>query len=123
MDEEQQREEIRQPTGWKRGWRESIRTIAKRGLTGSKRVILRPRTPEVGHYFARTLLAETPDPVRVERDLRAAVPAWSLLDYEALDGVSWADVEASWEDWAAVKAAFDSWADLADILPDELPEP
>jgi len=112
MDEAQQRSEIAEPTGWKRGWHDSIETVAQRSLTGTKKVILRPRTPEVGEYYARTMLSETPDPSRVERDLRAAVPAWSLLDYEAFDGYTYADLDAGFETYAAVDAEFDSYGEI-----------
>lgn len=123
MSEEQIREELREPTGWARGRLPAIRLAGQRTLTGTRRVIVRPRTPEVGFHYIRTLQAETPDQERTRAQLRAAVPAWEVLGYEAIDGVTWADVEASWEDWGEIAGTFESWADLADILPDELPEP
>jgi hypothetical protein len=123
MSEEQQRNEIRQPTGWRRGQTPSIKIAGQRTLTGTKRVIVRPRTPGPGEHYVRTLLSETPEPERTEAELRAAIPPWEVLDYEAISGVSWADITASFKDWSAVKAAFTDWADLADTLPSELPEP
>jgi hypothetical protein len=123
MDEAQQRAEIEEPTSWKRGQLPSIKLVGARGLTGTKRVIVRSRTPSVGHHYIRTLASETPSPAREEATIRAAVPAWEALDYEAIVGVSWEDVAASYADWSAVKAAFTDWADLADTLPSELPEP
>lgn len=124
MTEEQLRNEIREPTGWTRGQSSTVIVIGQRGLTGSKRVILRERTPSPGHCYIRTLKSETPDEAKTYADLRwQGVPAWEVLDYAALDGVTWADVAVGWEDWADVASAFDSWADLADLLPSELPEP
>jgi hypothetical protein len=122
MDEAQQRAEIEEPTSWKRGQLPSIKLVGARGLTGTKRVIVRSRTPSVGHHFIRTLASETPSPERTEFTLRKrAVPAWERLDYEAMVGVTWEDVAASFESWAEVKSKFKSWADLADTLPSELP--
>ncbi len=123
MDEAHLRAEIKQPTGWRRGELASIKLAAQKTLTGTKRVIVRSRTPEVGHHYIRTLASETPEPSRTEAVLRANVPAWEALDYEAISGVSWADIAVSFKDWSAVKAAFIDWADLADTLPSELPEP
>lgn len=123
MSEDQIRNEILEPTGWARGREPAIRIAAQRTLTGDQRVIIRPRTPEAGVHYIRTLKSETPDEERTRAVLRAALPAWEVLDYAAIDGVTWGDIAASYEDWAEILATFDGWADLADILPDELPEP
>ncbi len=123
MSEEQQRNEIREPTGWRRGQPQAIRIAGQRTLTGTKRVIVRPRTPEPGMHYIRTLASETPDEERTRRELRAALPPWEVLDYEAIDGVTVEDVAAGWKTVADLAAAFTSVEDLTDILPTELPEP
>lgn len=123
MDEEHLRAEIKQPTGWRRGELDSIKLAVQKTLTGTKRVIVRSRTPEVGHHYVRTLASETPEPTRTARVVRENVPAWEMLDYEAISGVDWEDVAASYKDWSTVKSMFTSWADLADTLPTELPVP
>lgn len=121
MSEAQQRAEIKQPTSWKRGQLPSIKLVGQRGLTGTKRVIVRSRTPSVGHHFIRTLASETPNPEREEATLRAALPAWEALDYEAMVGVTVEDVAASWSTVEEVTKTFKSVEDLADTLPSELP--
>ena len=125
MIEEQLRAEIRHPTSWKRGESESIELVARRGQkveSGEAAWIrIRPRTPSAGHTYIRTLLSETPDPTRKERELREATPAWELLDYEAIEGVTYADVAAGWKTYAKLKEAFSTYKDLAHALPDELP--
>lgn len=121
MDEDQQRAEIERPSSWRRGQTESIRLAAERNLTGEKWVLIRERKPEIGTEYVRTLLSETPDPDRTEADLRAATPAWLKLNYEAIEGVTWEDVSAGWEDFDALTAAFSDFAELADVAPDELP--
>ena len=120
MSEEQIRDEIGQPTGWSRGQEASIRIACQRTLTGARRVTVRPRTPSPGFHYIRTLAWETPEPDRTEAVLRRSVPAWEVLDYEAVVGVAWEDVAASWADWSTITSTFDSWADLADTLPEEL---
>jgi hypothetical protein len=121
MDEAQQRAEIKEPTSWKRGQLPSIKLVGQRGLTGTKRVIVRSRTPSVGHHFIRTLASETPNPEREEATLRAALPAWEALDYEAMVGVTVEDVAASWLTVEEVAKAFKTVEAVSHLLPSELP--
>lgn len=127
MSEEQIRNEIREPTGWARGQLPSIKIATRRTLrsvAGEELVVIvRPRTPEVGRHYVRTLLSQTPDPERARRIVRQAVPAWEVLDYAAIDGVTYADIAAAYDDYGALSAAFDDYAELRDLLPTELPEP
>lgn len=122
MSAAQIRLEIKEPTGWARGRLNSIKVAAGRGLTGTRLVIVRPRFPEVGIHYIRTLLSETPDPARTEATIRAALPAWEVLDYEAINGVTVADVAAStkWETVSDLAAAFSTVQALTEILPDEI---
>jgi hypothetical protein len=128
MTEEQIRNEIREPTGWARGREPAIRIAIQRTLDSlvqgeEKRVIIRSRTPAVGEHYIRVLKSQCPDEARSAAVAREKVPAWEVLDFAAIDGVSWADVAAGWDDWSDIAGEFADWADLADILPDELPEP
>lgn len=124
MTEEQIRDEIREPTGWKRGQPESIRLATRRTLRPvadeELMVIIRARTPEVGHHYVRTLLSQTPDPDRTEYVVRRNVPAWEMLDYEAIDGVTFADITAKFETFGDLTAGFSTFKDLAEVLPTEL---
>jgi hypothetical protein len=123
MSEEQIRNEIREPTGWKRGQPEAIRIALRRTLIGEEPlVIIRPRTPVPGRHYIRTLKSQTPDPERTRRVLREKLPAWEVLDYEAIDGVTVLDVASSakWTTVADLAAAWPSVKDLAEILPTDL---
>lgn len=122
MSVDQQRAEIKEPSSWKRGTTEALKTVIRRTLTGSKRVIVRERTPEAHDIYVRTLKEETPDEARTEAVVRVSKLAGLVLDYEAIDGVTWADIAAAYKDWGEVESTFTDWADLADTLPDELPE-
>lgn len=124
MSEEQIRNEIREPTGWARGRVPAIQIAVRRTLDSAVEnplVIIRSRTPEVGRTYVRTLLSQTPDPDRTEAIVRGAVPAWNVLDYEAIVGVSFADVAASkYTTFAALAAAFPDFKHLTEALPGEL---
>ncbi len=124
MTEGQIRDEIREPTGWKRGQPESIRLATRRTLRpvadGELMVIIRARTPEVGHHYVRTLLSQTPDPERTEYVVRRNVPAWEMLDYEAISGVTFADITAKFKIFGDLTAGFPTFKDLAEVLPSEL---
>ena len=105
MTEEQVRNEIREPTGWARGREPAIRIAIRRTLSGpDSRVIIRSRIPGVGQHYIRVLKSECPDEARSAAVAREKVPAWEVLDFAAIDGVSWADDAAGWDDWAAVPA-------------------
>lgn len=125
MDEAQMRAEIEQPATWSRGQVKAIELVAKRELTGEKWIRVRPATPSFGHIYIRTLLSETPDPARIELELldpRWGIPAWDVLDYEAIDGVTVHDVASGWKTVAEVAVAFPTVDAVAHVLPDELPE-
>lgn len=121
--EQHLREEIKHPTGWGRGTTESIRIATRSTLTGENPlVIIHSRTPGPGHTYVRVLASDCPDPARTAAVVRAAVPAWNLLDFEAIEGVTFADVSAStkWTTWADLAAAFSTFQDLTEILPTEI---
>jgi hypothetical protein len=126
MSEAQIREEIRHPTGWRRGETGSIRIATRRTLDTAEgaepMVIVRPRTPELGRHYIRTLLAQTPEPERTARVVREETPAWEVIDYAAIDAVTYADIRAKYPTYADLKAAFPTYAALREVLPGELPE-
>lgn len=122
MTVEQQRGEIKAPTGWRRGQPETIRTATRRTLVPTNpeelaRVIIRPRTPEPGMHQVRTWLSQTPDPTRTEQVIRENLAAWEMLEYQAVTGMTYADVKAEEETYAAVKADFATYKDLVEALP------
>jgi hypothetical protein len=127
MSEEQQRNEIRQPTGWKRSWIESIRIGTRATLKPVAEeellVIIHPRTPEPGRHYIRTLLAQTPEPDRTEWLLEHKLtPAWERVDYAAIETTTFDDIADSWKAFAALVAAKPSFKKVAETLPAELPE-
>lgn len=125
MDETQIRNEIREPTGWKRGQPGSIQIAVRRTLdrdVAEPLVIIRPNTPEDGRHYVRTLLSQTPEPERTRRVVRSKLPWWQRLDYEAISGLTYADLEASkYETYAELEASpISSYRALEEALPGEL---
>jgi hypothetical protein len=116
MTEEQIRTEIREPTGWARGREPAIRLAGARTLrpVGDEAlvIVVKPRTPEAGIHYVRTLQAQTPDPARTEAAFRAAVPAWDVLDYEAFDGPTYGDMLANYPTYADRLAALPLYSDV-----------
>jgi hypothetical protein len=123
MNEAERRAEICEPASWSRGQTRAMKRAIQKTLQGSGRVIVRTRFPAAADIYVRTLIDETPDPALTERVAAESKVAGLVLDYEAIDGVTWADIAAAYGTWDEVSDTFDTWADLADILPDELPEP
>lgn len=122
MSEQQRRDEIKRPTTWRRGETETIELVTKRELTGDQWVRIRPRSPGPGHIYIRVLKSECASPGRLETTLLAdAIPAWTLLNFEAIEAVTYADVDAGWETYAALDEAFDTYEALDHIVADELP--
>lgn len=124
MSELQIRNEIRQPSGWRRGQTGSIRIQTRATLdpaVAEPLVIVRPNTPEVGRHYVRTLLSQTPTPTHTAEVVRASVPAWSVVDYEAITGVAFTDVTASkYTTFTTLGAAFGSFQALTEALPTDL---
>jgi len=122
MTEAQIRAEIAKPTGWERGQEPTIDIGVRRTLTGTQWVSIRPNKPETGKTYIATLAAETPSPTRTERIARSLVPAWMVLVYEAIEGVTWTTVEASvkYETFTALEGGFKDFEALENALPTDL---
>ncbi len=115
MTEAQMRNEIREPTGWARGREPAIRIAGLRTLrpVGAEPLVfvIRPRTPEPGVHYIRTLASQTPDEERTRAALRAALPAWEVLDYEAFDSATYADIDAAHTTYADADSDLGTYSD------------
>lgn len=114
MTETQLRNEIREPTGWARGREPAIRIATQRTLTGTQKVVIKSRTPGPGEHYVRVLASECPAPTRTELVVRAAVPAWELLDFDVFEGFTYADLKADVATYAAAKAKYPTYGDILD---------
>lgn len=125
MSEQQKRDEIKRPTTWRRGETETIELVVKRELTGTAWIRIKPRTPGPGQIYIRVLSEQCASPERLEQTLLdEAIPAWCVLDFEAILGVKYVDIDAGWKTYGELDEAFagKTYKDLDHILPDELPE-
>lgn len=116
------REWIKDAPNQVRGTPYSIFRAAQRHLTGSRSVAMSERDdgsgPDTDPEYLQviTFTSETPDPAQTEADIRSVLPADVILEYQTLDGQTWADVDADFADWTAADAAYDSWAEMASEL-------
>lgn len=119
MTEADKRAAITAPTGFARGTPAAIEATIQRTLTGTKRVVIYERVGGNAYQLAiRTLTTETPDEALTERVLRQdAKPAGLVLDYQAVDGQTYTDLDADYASYNAVNAAYASYDELADDLP------
>jgi hypothetical protein len=100
----------------------SIFRAAQRHLTGGRAVSMSERDdgsgPDSDPEFLQivTFEDETPNPTQTEADIRSVLPADVILEYAALPGQTWADVESGFADWAAADTAYDTWIEMATEL-------
>lgn len=117
MTTAQKRAAIKAPEGFERGTLHSIKNAPVNYLTGSKVVHVREREEGKAYKLhVRTLLSETPDPAAVLSALMLQKPAGITLDYDAIEGQDWIDLEThgTWDD---VKAEYSTWEDVKFDLP------
>jgi hypothetical protein len=86
-------------------------------LTGTQTVIFRERNPGPYNLAIRTLISETPDTDAVRRAILTQKPIGIVLDYEAIEGMTWDDLAGEYADWDAVSAGFEDWHTLATTPP------
>lgn len=109
---------IKTPNGFSVGTIDAIRAGIQRTLTGTKRVVIRQRTPDATSIYIRTLLSETPDPAATEKLIRKKLIPWHLvLEYEAVSGVSYIDLAAMFEDYDALAAADLTYDEVSELTP------
>lgn len=113
----EKRAAIATPEGWARGTRAALISAIERTLTGDKHIAFVERQGGNAYQLSvRTQESETPD----EDVTRAAIleqkPAGLVLDYDAITGATYAEVEAAYADYAAVDAGNDDYAELL-LLP------
>lgn len=111
------RDRIRTPDGFARGTRASIAAAARRTLTGTRRVVIRERTPDAYNLYIRTAANETPNPAATEAAIVGQKPAGIVLDYEAVTAMSYIDLDADHADYDAVAIAFSDYDQISETTP------
>jgi hypothetical protein len=125
MSEQQQRDEISSPSGWRAGRPETIVATARRHMTGDRRVTLRMRYDPAlgagvdapGHLL---LIAHADDVLpghaaALERDVIEATPAWLIGHVSITASRDYDAVKAQFPDYDAVKAQNADLDDLKEV--------
>ena len=123
--EEQQRRRVAEAPRQRRGTVAAFRAAARLHLTGTRSVNIEERTTETGdahpgHVRVTTFLGETPDPARVERELRRAKPAGLILYYRTLVGVTYQQLvdQADGDSYTDVASAIATYQAATEQMPE-----
>lgn len=113
MNEEEERLTITSPQAFGRGTVAQIEEVAKRGLTGTKTVVITERyTGSAWRMQIKTLPGETPDPVRLKAEIEAqAKPIGILLFFNEANAINWGELrtrEAS-NTWLKTRTKYATW--------------
>lgn len=112
-DEATRRELIRGHAGFNRGTVAAIVAATKLHLTGRRTVVVMERVGGAPYQLAiRTRTGETPDADVTLADILSQKPAGIILDYEAVPGVTFAELEAGHPTFADVE---DDYATFGDV--------
>lgn len=115
MEIEDMREFIELAESRRRGTPAYMAEIAQRYLTGLKTVVMFERVDGNAYRLRITTRSdETPDPDAVEAALRAVKPAGIVLEYDAVDGVTWDEAIHTWN---SISASTLTWDDTEDEIP------
>lgn len=116
--EQETRDAIARPSGWKRGTPGAMREAVQRTLTGDRTVSIFERVGGNAYQLAvRTLTTETPDADATEAAALTQKPIGIVLDFAALVGQAWNDVVADNTDWDEVTTTYATWDDLIATAP------
>lgn len=117
MTEAERRQAIKDREGEARGRPATIRARIERTLTGTRRVIVRERTPGPYNLYIRTIATETPDEGRTRAAILEQKPAGLTLDYAAAVGITYIDLAADYATHGDLASAGLTYGELAETLP------
>lgn len=115
--EQEQRDAIKDPPGFRRGTRAAMRRDVQRTLTGTKSLSIFERDGSAYALTVRTLTSETPDEAATLAAVLGQKPIGLALDYDAIAGQTWNDVVAAEATWNDVVADYPTWNDLVTAAP------
>lgn len=116
MSEAEERLTITSPQAFGRGTIAQIEEVAKRGLTGSKTVVITERyTESAWKIQIKTLPGETPEPARLKEEIeRDAKPIGIVLFFNEASAITWLELrtrEAS-NTWLKARTKYATWLAL-----------
>jgi hypothetical protein len=108
-----QRGWVEHPIGFQRGGDAAEELVVKATLTGTKTIFFYPRyNGEAFLLKVITLTGETPNPQETEEELLAVLPAWIVLDYETVEGGTYAILEAAGATYADIEGFHATYASM-----------
>jgi Phage tail protein (Tail_P2_I) len=108
-----QRQQIRDEAGMKRGTPGAIAAAAAPTLVGTRSVMFYERDPDAYSFKVRTFNDETPDRNATYAALLTQKPAGLLMDYAAIPRWTWRTLRDSFATWQDV---IDHYADWQGVL-------
>lgn len=119
-----QRNEVKNSGGFKRGTVGSMIAAAQKTLTGTKTVFVKERDSTVssvaGGAYGLTMLtltSETPSSSNTLAAIKSQKPGGIILAYNTVTGMTWQLVNTNYASWNAVKAAFATWNGVRNNAP------
>jgi hypothetical protein len=106
------REVVRARPTLRRGSPGALVDAVARTLTGTRRVDLFERTPDVDHITVRTYAGETPDAAATERAARSQKPVRRILVMEVFPGLPYDERDALYATYDQMDAAFPTYDQL-----------
>lgn len=105
LTDAQQRQRVKETTGFARGTLASMEGAARQTLTGAQHVIVYERDTSAYHLTIRTYQTETPDPVLTEMVIRSLKPAGLVLVFQVVTGGTYAQLDTAFGTYADMDAA------------------
>jgi hypothetical protein len=118
LSEDEKREKIKSPEGFRRGHPDAIEAAVQRTLLEPKTVLITERhLGSANKLWVRTLNSQTPDPALAERAARSQKAIGNLMTFNAIDGQAWSDVVSKFDTWQDVIDEYPTWTDVISDAP------
>lgn len=108
---------IAEPVGIGRGRVSAMVTAAQTTLTGSKNVAVYEQDSSGYHMSIRTKLEETPDEALTAAAILSMKPAGIVLDFQAIEGQTYSDLDSTYATYSAVDSAYADYAEMSADVP------
>lgn len=112
LSEDDQRQQLKEVAGFRRGTIASMIAAAQPYLTGTKTVTITERDTSAYHFSVRTFTAETPDSAKVLTALLSQKPAGLVMDFSVTSGLTYGDLKATGKTYHELTVEFPTSGDM-----------
>jgi hypothetical protein len=112
LSPEDQRQQLKESSGFRRGTPASMIAAAQPFLSGAKTVTISERDTSAYHLTVRTFTSETTDSSAVLEALLSQKPAGLVLNYVIQDGLTYDEISASGKTYDQLTAEFPTSNDM-----------